>query len=200
MSGWLGAILRPALGLALGAWSLPWVGQRLILAWNYLELPLRDLPWLLGGSGLGLVLAWIRRPNAFLHTAIHETCHALVATLLGVRVRDLRISQGRGGMVVHDRTDPIRSTLIALAPYCLPLLLGPVLIARWWWPDPPWLTGLGAWLVIQHLHGLWYNVRQNFFGQEADLTRIGKLLSLVLIVTCLGLLLEVCLRLLAIPV
>jgi len=140
---------------------------------------------LLIGVLLAAALVWWRRPNWLIHTAIHEACHALFCVLLGVRIRSFQATDGRGGAVIHSRVDPVRTTLIALAPYVWPLLLTPVLALRWWVDGPGagrvLLTFLCGFLAVHHLHGLYHNVRLNFWGRQADLTRAGKVLSLAAI-------------------
>ena len=117
-----------------------------------------------------------------------EACHAIACILLGVRIHNFQATDGDGGAVIHDKTDPLRTIIIALAPYTLPLLLAPVLIARSLigpGTGEMILTGVAGFLLVQHLHGLYHNVRLNFWGRQADLTRAGKLLSIGVIASCL---------------
>ena len=174
------AALIALLGLPLLA---RWVAQ----IWMGLVGQPQDSTQLLAGVGLGALLVWWRRPNWLIHTIIHETCHALVALLLLVPVRQFQVSDGQGGAVLHDKVDWLRTTLIAIAPYALPLLLVPALIAQEfappaWRPAATFAIGL---LAVHHLHALWHNVRLNFLGRQSDLARIGRLLSLVLIACAL---------------
>lgn len=171
--------------IALGA--LPLLARWVAHVWQGLVGQPQDPTQLAAGVGLGALLVWWRRPNWLVHTTIHETCHALVCILLLVPVRQFQVSDGQGGAVLHDRVDWLRTTVIAIAPYTLPLLLAPALIAQQfatptWRPTATFAVGL---LAMHHLHGLWHNVRLNFIGRQSDLARIGRLLSLVLIACAL---------------
>ena len=140
---------------------------------------------------VGLALACLRRPNWFLHTLQHETCHLLAAWLVGVKVHRLTASNGQGGEVTHDQTGPLRTAFIALAPYVFPLLLAPLLLARALTPESNYrqvLSGLCALMVPLHLTGLVHNIRLNFKDRRGDLAIVGRLLSLALILCALLLL------------
>lgn len=145
--------------------------------------------WLLAGLLVGVALIFIRTPDRFLHTLVHETCHAVACVLLGVRIRDFRASAHAGGVVTHQKTGPIRTVLILLAPYVLPLLLGPVLLARWWWQnDPdlmPWLQVAAPLMLCNHLQGLYHNLRHNTLPRQSDLGKTGRLFGLGLIASAL---------------
>jgi len=150
----------------------------------------RDGWWIGLGLVVGLAVTVLRRPNWFIHTLIHETCHLLVATVLLVPVHRLVVSDGRGGQVEHQATGPLRAALIALAPYTLPLLLAPLLVARA-------LTAQGtargilsaacALAYVTHLTGLFHNLRLNLRDATGDLAKVGRVLSLALIATVLQL-------------
>lgn len=163
--------------------------------WNRLQLVdgLPPYPAALGiGLACGVALILWKKPNWLIHTLIHEACHAIACVLLGVRVHNFQATDGKGGAVIHDKTDPLRTIIIALAPYTLPLLMAPVLIIRTLM-DPGRaemiVTGFVGFLLTDHLHGLYHNVRLNFWGKQADLTRAGKLLSIGVIASCLFLVL-----------
>lgn len=181
----LAIVLRALIGLALGFLALPWCIDVLVEAVRrHAYLP-QD-PWaVILGLALGLVLILFKKPNLLLHTALHEASHAALCLMTGVRIRRVEFSDGKGGAVDFDRPDPIRATLIAIAPYTLPLLLAPALVARMWVHRPgPWrtaLTALVAFLLVTHLAGLVRNLRGNFWGAESDLAKVGRLLALVLI-------------------
>lgn len=185
----MAAVLKLIVAVALGLTLLPWSATGLA---SQLDArgwwPPHD-PWsVLIGVGLAVPLVLWQRPNWFIHTFVHELCHLFVSILVLFRLpRDFRASAGQGGFVMHVKTDPVRTTLIAIAPYALPLLLVPVLIARMIVTAPgTWrsvLSGAVAFLVVHHLHALYYNIRLNLWSKEADLVRVGRPLSFVLIAT-----------------
>jgi hypothetical protein len=141
-------------------------------------------PWhLAAGLALGAALAWWKRPNWLLHTWLHESCHALMCAALLVPVRSFQATDGEGGAVLHDRTDWPRTVLIAIAPYILPLLLGPALLLQELLPRAtrPGATFAVGLLAVQHLTGLFHNLRLNWRGDQGDLVRTGRWLSVVLV-------------------
>ncbi|MEK7415597.1 MAG: hypothetical protein AAB263_20010 [Planctomycetota bacterium] len=176
--------LLVAIALAVGAGPLCWY----VLQWSALKVtwPPPDAAATTAGAGLGLLFLLWRKPNWFLHTAVHELCHFLVCLLVFVRPTGISITDGKGGAVEHVQTDPVRSTIISIAPYTLPLLLLPVLAIRHFVitsPDP-WrhvMSGLCALLFVTHLQGLFHNVRINITGDQSDLVKVGRPLSAVLI-------------------
>lgn len=180
-------LLSLPLAVLIAVAGLPPLAAWVARVWSTRTGPPEDVVPLAVGALLGATLAWWRRPSWLVHTAIHEACHALVCLLLLVRVRQFQISDGQGGAVLHDRVDWLRTTLIAIAPYTLPLLLAPALVAQELTP-PRWRPLLGVVigvLAVHHLHGLWHNVRLNFRGRQSDLARVGRGLSLVLIAASL---------------
>jgi hypothetical protein len=189
----LRSILSFLVALPLAIFAVPWCAMLLAQVWSArvtADAPWPDQPWAVaGGMVLGLALAWWKTPNWFIHTTIHELCHALACWTLWVRVRGFAASDGQGGKVEYDRCDPIRDTLIAVAPYTLPLMLGVMLLVHRLVPDEqPWpdiATGLVGLAIIDHLHGLYHNVRLNFWGGETDFAKAGRPLMLVLIVLSL---------------
>ncbi|HEX3134075.1 MAG TPA: hypothetical protein VHX44_10900 [Planctomycetota bacterium] len=143
---------------------------------------------LFAGLVVGLALAFWHRPNLFIHTWLHESAHALVCLLLFVRVGAFRATAGQGGEVRHEPVDPLRTVPILIAPYVLPLILGPILFARWLSPDGLLRSGLTfacGTALFMHLHGLALNLRLNTFGAAADIPRVGHLLAFALIVAAL---------------
>lgn len=183
---WFSALIRNGLGLVLGFFALPWCLGVLLSAISLHEYwPRFPVAVIIGiGLGLGLGFLFLRKPNLLLHTLVHEASHALLCLLLFVRLRGISATDGRGGEVQHDQADPLRTTLIAIAPYTVPLLLGPALLARLWWHEgvaAMILSGLCAFLYITHLQGLALNIRLNFWGSDADLPKVGRFLALVLI-------------------
>jgi hypothetical protein len=143
-----------------------------------------DPLWFAGGLLLGVALIFFKRPNWLLHTALHEACHWLACLALGVRVHRVMASDGRGGEVEHAHTGPVRTALIALAPYIVPLVLGPLLIARAFTPEGltrSLLAALCAIAYLTHLTGLVHNVRLNLRDPKGDLAKVGRPLALVVI-------------------
>lgn len=150
-----------------------------------------DVVAITAGLALGLMLIAFRRPNWLLHTFLHECAHALVCVLLLVRVRGMRFSDGRGGEVEHDPVGPVRTMLILLAPYTLPVVLGPLLLARYFLVEPPWrapLSALVACAWLTHVTGLAHNLRLNLWPTDGDLARTGRLFGLAVSVSALLLL------------
>lgn len=197
-------ILRTArllLDLVLGgaAWVLlvPWCWLVLARAWegHGPDGPPPHEYALFAGLVLGLALMFWHRPNLLLHTWLHESAHALMCVLLWVRVGAISATAGSGGETRHAPVDPIRALPILVAPYVLPLVLGPLLLARWWCPAGTmqgvltFACGLAIWL---HLHGLWLNLRANTFGPGADIARVGHLLSYALVACSLLLIAAAC--------
>jgi hypothetical protein len=176
-------LLSLPLALLIGLVALPSLARWLGAVQAGLSGLPQDPAHAAAGVVLGAALVWWRRPNWLVHTTIHEACHALVCVLLLVPVRRFQVSDGQGGAVLHDRVDWLRTTLIAIAPYTVPLLLGPALVAqelvpRGWRPLASFAVGL---LAVHHVHALWHNVRLNFRGRQSDLARVGRALSGVLI-------------------
>lgn len=183
--GVISATVRVAIGVVLAVVALPWC-VHLLTTSIALAHGLPSHPWsLASGLLLGAGLVWWRKPNWLVHTFIHEACHAVLCIVLRVRITAFQATDGQGGAVLHRKVDPLRTTLIALAPYTLPLLLGPLLLARQMIEVPSTagrvLTFLVGFFTVHHLHGLYHNIRINFWGRQADLTRAGKILSLVVI-------------------
>jgi len=76
--------------------------------------------------------------------------------------------------------------LVQIAPYTVPMLLLPALFARHLLVTGPgpWrhvLSAAVAFLVVHHLQSLYHNVRINVSGDQADLVKVGRPLSFVLI-------------------
>lgn len=178
-------MIRNGLGLVLGFFALPWcVSLLLSTCERHAYWPRYPLA-VASGLAVGGLLMFLRRPNLLLHTFVHEACHALLCLLTFVKIRGMSFTDGRGGEVEHNQTDPVRTTLIAIAPYTVPLLLGPALLARMWWHGPTAaiiLSGVCAFLFVAHVQGLVLNIRLNFWGEKADLPRVGRFLALVLII------------------
>lgn len=69
-------------------------------------------------SGFNLLLFYI---IVFPGTVIHELSHYLACLATGVRVHEVRLfspqQNGAIGWVIHDRADPLRRSLIAIAPF-----------------------------------------------------------------------------------
>ena len=185
------------LGAAVWVFVVPWCWLVLVQTWNgrVLRGPPPDEYALLIGLLLGLILMFWRKPNLLLHTWVHENAHALMCVVLWVRVGSISATSGQGGETRHEPIDPFRAKPILIAPYVLPLVLGPLLLARWLCPMGTlqavltFACGLG---ICIHLHGLWLNVRFNSFGKDADIPRVGHLLSYALIACSVLLLAAAC--------
>lgn len=185
-------VVRLIIAVLLALSLLPWAFWLMVHGWTTAPgwLPHADRWWIVGGLFLSLPLVLWQRPNAFIHTGVHECCHAVLCLCMGVRVTSFMVTDGQGGAVGHERVDPLRGTIISIAPYTLPLLLLPLLLLRQWWiTDPGWgrglLSGGIAFFYIHHLHALYYNIRLNFWGRQADLAKVGRPLSVVLISSAL---------------
>ena len=183
-------IMRWIIALIICCTVLPWSVHLLDQTWQQRHfVPTHGLA-VLSGLFLGIALVFWKKPNWLIHTLIHESAHALACLLLGVRIRNFQASDGKGGMVVHDKTGPIRSTIISLAPYTIPLILIPLFIIDVFLRDPTHvliMSGLISFAYVHHLHGLYHNVRLNFWGKQADLSKAGKALSIACICSCLAL-------------
>jgi len=185
----LRSLLSAALAALLAFTALPWCWTVLCGAWQ-LAITQSRQPWpadplavacgVVAGVGL---MVW-KRPNWLVHTAIHELCHLLMCMVLFVPVNSFRATRGQGGEVTHRRIDPLRETLIGIAPYTLPLVLLPCLLALRFAPAGSWhalASGCTGLAYVHHLHGLFHNVRLNARGAGSDLVKIGRPLSAMLI-------------------
>lgn len=172
------------------AWALlvPWCWGVLARRWGEVGGPPPEEYALFAGLVLGLLSAFWRRPNLLLHTWLHESAHALMCVLLFVRVGAIQATAGQGGEVRHEPVGRLRAVPILIAPYVLPMILGPLLLARWLSPEGLLRGGLtfacGV-ALFMHLHGLLLNLRLNTIGAAADIPRVGHLLAFALIATSL---------------
>ncbi len=193
----LRSLLSAAIAVALAIAALPWCWAVLRSAWRLASIQAHG-PWPAdprarspaGWSPACASTVW-KRPNWFVHTAVHELCHLLMCMALFVPVNSFRATRGQGGEVTHLRIDAVRETLISIAPYTVPLVLLPVLLALHYAPAGPWhalATGCTGFAYVHHLNGLFHNVRLNAHGTGSDLVKIGRPLSLVLILGTLMLL------------
>ncbi|TVR39345.1 MAG: hypothetical protein EA402_14790 [Planctomycetota bacterium] len=199
----MAGLIRLGIAIALAFTLLPWAAAVFMETWigRPRWLPQQDPWWVVGGLALAVPLVLWKRPNALVHTAIHELCHAILCLVLLVRVTSFRVTDGQGGAVGHERVDPLRGTIISLAPYTLPLLLLPLLVTRMYITDPGYLRGAlsagVAFFYIHHLHALYFNIRINMWGSQADLVKSGRPLSAVVIASVLLLVTTWVLRVLA---
>lgn len=178
-------------GGAAWVFLVPWCWSVAVQQWRVVSGPPPEEYALFAGLMLGLVLAFWRRPNLFLHTWLHESAHALMCVVLFVRVGAFQATAGQGGEIRHEPVNLLRAIPILIAPYVLPMILGPILLARWLSPDGLLRSGLtfacGV-ALFMHLHGLLLNLRFNTVGAAADIPRVGHLLAFALIATSLLLL------------
>lgn len=187
----MATLIRWVIAMVLALTVLPWTLYHVVEVWQSRSalLPPVDRWWAVGGFLLAIPVVLWNRPNAFFHTLVHEACHALFCLLLGVKVTSFQVTDGQGGAVGHQRVDPVRGTIISIAPYTLPLLLAIPLLLRHWITEPSlWrslLTALIAFLYVHHLHALYFNVRINLWGRQSDLYKVGRPLSAVLIAIAL---------------
>jgi hypothetical protein len=181
-------VVRLALALLLVAVGLPICLQVLLdITGERRHIPEEALP-MACGLAAGLLVIFLKRPNWLLHTLVHEACHGLACLLLGVKVHRVMASDGSGGVVEHAHVGRVRTALIALAPYTIPLLLAPLLIGRWLAPEGSYRSALSAVAVtayVTHLTALVHNIRLNFRDPKGDLAQVGRPLALVAIVCAL---------------
>ncbi len=185
------ALVSLAAAIPLAIIGLPWCWYALAHQWSK-RVAGGMGPWpehapvVIAGACLGIALALWKRPNWFLHTAIHELCHLIACLLLLVQPRRFTVSDGQGGSVEYVApTDPVRGVLIAIAPYTLPLVLVAALLARRFTATDgiaeAIASGAAAFAYVHHLQGLYHNVRLNLWGTDSDLVKTGRPLSAVLI-------------------
>lgn len=182
----LGALVRLLVAIALAAGLGPICFDVLHWVARGLRWPPPDVAATAGGAALGLLFILWRKPNWFIHTGVHELCHLIMCLLVFVRPTAIAVTDGRGGAVEHIETDPVRATLIQIAPYTVPLLLLPALATRHFiiTAPGPWrhaLSAAVAFLFVHHLQALYHNIRLNVSGDQADLVKVGRPLSFVLI-------------------
>lgn len=180
-------LIKFIVAIIVGITVLPWCAYLLADLWRNLPgwMPRQNSYATSGGLLVGVGLLWARRPQAYIHTLIHETCHAILCIVFFVKINSFKVTDGNGGCVGHERVDPFRATFISIAPYTLPLLLGMVLLSRQYLTlDKLWLQITGAlagFLLIHHYHAVYHNVRINISGKQSDLVKVGRPLSFVLI-------------------
>ena len=187
----MATIIRLIVAILLALSLLPWAFYLTVDALRLEDtwFPQEDRLGILIGACCGIAFVLWKRPNAFIHTFVHEACHAILCLSLGVRVTSFRVTNGDGGAVGHTSVDPFRGTIISIAPYTLPLLLGICLGFRMWFDEPTTtrhvLSALCAFFFVHHLQALYYNIRINMWGKQADLVKVGRPLSAILIATAL---------------
>jgi len=105
------------LGYALGA-TVALMTAVFVLSRILLRYGLLPLAAVFSLSGFNTALLYLL---VFPGTVIHELSHYLACLLTGVRVREVRLfspqKDGSVGWVLSDPADPLRRTLIALAPF-----------------------------------------------------------------------------------
>lgn len=179
------------LAIPLAIFALPWCWNIVVHQFtshiSAAANPYPEYPLAVGiGLALGLILMLWKKPDWLIHTTIHELCHALACLILFVRIRGFATSDGEGGKVTYDApSDPFRDIIIGIAPYTFPLVLTIALLIHRFVPmTDPWpaiATGIASFAYLHHIHGLYHNIRINFWGSEGDLSRVGRPLSFVLI-------------------
>ncbi|HXB96704.1 MAG TPA: M50 family metallopeptidase [bacterium] len=157
-------------------WGLPW-GQGM-------------LPWFAGGFVLYLLVQVFFWRPLFLYVMGHELTHALAAVLQGGQADDLRVST-KGGMVKVNRSNFI----VNLAPYFFPLYTAAA-CAIWAVAADrfkPALAGLVGLTLAFHFALTLYSLRQH----QSDITEVGWLFAIPLIVSLNVVISALVLRLLA---
>lgn len=105
--------LASALGVTLGLMAAIFILSRIFLRFGLLPL---SAAISFSGFNTGLFYVLIL-PG----TVVHELSHYLACLLTGVRVQDVALfspqQDGAVGWVVHDKADPLRRNIIALAPF-----------------------------------------------------------------------------------
>jgi hypothetical protein len=181
------AIVSWLVALAIALILVP-IGVHLLLWAMHSRSPLpRDPISLAMGCIFGVGFVVWRRPSELWHVMAHEACHAIACVCTGTKIHRFQASDSEGGAVVHAAVGPVREAAIALAPYVLPLLLAPALVVRWWLIPQKGVvaavfSGICGFLVLPHVVGLVLNVKRNCWTPDADLARVGRVLSLVVIV------------------
>ena len=157
-------------------WVLPW-GQGL-------------LPWFAGGFILYLLVQVFFWRPLFLYVMGHELTHALAAVLQGGQADDLRVST-KGGMVKVNRSNFI----VNLAPYFFPIYTAAA-CAIWAVAADrfkPALSGLVGLTLAFHFALTFYSLKQH----QSDITEVGWLFAIPLIVSLNVVISALVLRLLA---
>ncbi|HXC65034.1 MAG TPA: M50 family metallopeptidase [bacterium] len=143
-------------------WELPW-GQGM-------------LPWFAGGFVLYLLVQVFFWRPLFLYVMGHELTHALAAVLQGGQADDLRVST-KGGMVKVNRSNFI----VNLAPYFFPIYTAAA-CAIWAVAADrfkPALSGLVGLTLAFHFALTFYSLKQH----QSDITEVGWLFAIPLIVS-----------------
>ena len=143
-------------------WELPW-GQGM-------------LPWFAGGFVLYLLVQVFFWRPLFLYVMGHELTHALAAVLQGGQADDLRVST-KGGMVKVNRSNFI----VNLAPYFFPIYTAAA-CAIWAVAADrfkPGLSGLVGLTLAFHFALTFYSLKQH----QSDITEVGWLFAIPLIVS-----------------
>jgi hypothetical protein len=114
-----------ALTVLAAAWAILPARHALRLV-SGARLAATPLTYFLIGFAAAAAIAWWRRRGERVEYAAtfgHELAHMLVALVLGYRVHEFRASLGDGGHVRHvgPASAGLRSTLISVAPYAIPM-------------------------------------------------------------------------------
>lgn len=159
----LGFLIGTIVAVALAAVTLPltWIQVH-----DRLHLVQRVPPeaGILTGAAILAVVVVALRPSILFRVVIHESAHTLFCLALGVPIKGFMASENDGGFVQHMRTGPVRTVLILIAPYTLPVLLAPALVFLMFADAglPRQIaTALVGFFTVIHLVHLTWNIRHN---------------------------------------
>jgi hypothetical protein len=125
-----------------------------------------------------LFVIFSRQKINFLEVLEHEVIHATVAILLFWRdIQELRATPEEGETVIEPGGS---STIISLAPYCLPILTIPLVVIRFF-ASSPVTTAIIDFLIGFTLAFHLLAFRREFSSQQTDFKKTGCLFSAVVV-------------------